>query len=106
MQTIATLSLALLLAAVATPAQALTCRSWNRFGPDQRAANIDRMISNAVGGSGGRSYQIDRGSVGRCLQDQSRNIEYDFDGACSDSRSADMQALNKIFKDYIWSCAG
>ena len=106
MKTIAILALALVVAAVATPARALTCNSWSRLGPDQRAATIQRMISNAVEGSGGRSYHIDRSAVGRCLERAALAIGYDFDGACSDSRSAGMQALNKIFKDYIWSCAG
>ena len=55
---------------------------------------------------GGRQYQVDRGAVARCLQGNARSIEYDFDGACADSRTAGMQALNRIFKEYIWSCAG
>ena len=32
------------------------------------------------------------------------NREYDFDDACADSRTAGMQALNNVFKDYLWSC--
>ena len=91
--------------ALAAPAQATTCRSWARMGPAEKSASIDRMISSAIGGSGGRQYSVDRGAVGRCLESKARSIEYDFDGACADSRSAGMQALNRIFKDYIWSCA-
>ena len=74
--------------------------------PDQKAATIDRKIQGAVAGSGGRQYHIDRGAVARCLQSSARSIEYDFDGACADSRTASMQALNRIFKEYIWTCAG
>jgi hypothetical protein len=64
------------------------------------------MIESAVSGSGGRQYQVDRGAIARCLQGYAQAIEDDFDGACADSRSAGMQTLNRIFKDYIWSCAG
>jgi hypothetical protein len=97
------LVLVLLLAA---PVHAISCRQWDRMGPDQKSATIYRMIDGAVSGSGGRQYGVDRGAVGRCLEGHARSIEYDFDGACADSRSASMQALNRIFKDYIWSCAG
>ena len=90
----------------AIPSHAISCRQWDRMGPDQKAASIDRMIDNAVAGSGGRQYQVDRGAVGRCMDGYAQSISYDFDGACADSRSAGMQALNKIFKDYIWTCAG
>ena len=90
----------------ATQSHAISCRPWERMGPDQKAATIDRMIGNAVHGSGGRQYRVDRGAVGRCLEGYAQPIQYDFDGACADSRTASMQALNKIFKDYIWTCAG
>ena len=91
---------------LASPVQAITCGQWDRMGAGQKSATIDRMIQSTVSGSGGREYQIDRGAVGRCLQGHARSIEYDFDGACADARTAGMQALNRIFKDYIWTCAG
>ena len=95
-----------LVLASASPVHAISCKQWERMAPAQKSATIDRMSQGAVSGSGGRQYQIDRGAVGRCLQGNARSIEYDFDGACADSRSAGMQALNRIFKEYIWSCAG
>ncbi len=91
---------------LASPVHAIGCREWDRMGAGQKSATIDRMIQGAVSGSGGRQYRIERGAVGRCLQGYARSIEYDFDDACADSRTAGMQALNRIFKDYIWSCAG
>ncbi len=100
------LTVALVLLLAASPVQAISCKQWERMAPAQKSASIDRMIQGAVSGSGGRQYQIDRGAVGRCLQGNARSIEYDFDGACADSRSAGMQALNRICKEYIWSCAG
>jgi hypothetical protein len=31
-------------------------------------------------------------------------MSYDFDDVCSDSRSAGMQAIQSVFKNYVWSC--
>jgi hypothetical protein len=90
---------------LAAPVHAIKCGQWKRMDAGGKSASIDRMIQNSLSGSGGRSYQIDRGALSRCLYGYAQSIEYDFDGACSDSRTADMQALNRIFKDYIWSCA-
>ena len=85
---------------------AVNCGNWDGMGPGQKIATIDRMINSAISGSKGRQYHADRAAVARCLAGYAQSIEYDFDGACSDSRSASMQALNRIFKDYIWTCAG
>ena len=98
-----------LLLAVATlvfaaPAGATRCPAWNKMGAEEKSRTVEGMIERAVAGSGARSMQVDRAAVGRCMRDQSREIEYAFDSACSDSRTASMQALNRIFKDYIWSC--
>ena len=91
---------------LASSAQAISCSNWDRMGDGQKSATIDRMISNSLAGSGGRQYQVNRGAVGRCLQGYAQSIQYEFDDACADSRTAGMQALNRIFKDYIWTCAG
>jgi hypothetical protein len=96
--------LVLLLLLLAPAAQAINCTSWERLGPGQRSATIDRMIQSTVAGSGGRSYRVDRGAVGRCLQSYAQSIAYDFDSACADPSTAGMQALNEIFKSYVWSC--
>ena len=95
----------LFLVLLAQPASAITCQQWGRLGPDQKVATIDRMIQSAISGSGGRSYQVNRGAIGRCLASQARSIEYDFDDVCSDPRTAGMNALDNLFKNYIWSCA-
>ena len=94
----------LLLLLLAQPAFAITCKQWERLGPDQKAATIDRMIESAISGSRGRSYQVNRGAIGRCLTSRAPSIEYDFDDVCSDSRTAGMNALDNAFKNYIWTC--
>ena len=91
---------------LAPPALAITCTQWGRLGAQQKAVTIDRMIQSAISGSGGRSYQVNRAAIGRCLQSRSRSIEYAFDDVRSDSRTAGMNALNTTFKNYIWDCAG
>jgi hypothetical protein len=95
-------SLALIL--FATPAAAIDCRTWNRLSPDQKETAVYDLIESAVSGSRGRQYQVNRGAIERCMQRSVRNITISFDDACADSRSAGKQALNNLFKNYIWGC--
>ena len=85
-------------------ASAMSCRDWNRLSYDQKPMTIDAMIQDAISGQGGRSYQVNRNAISRCLQGRSREIEIEFDDACSSTRTSGGQALNNIFKHYIWSC--
>jgi len=98
----AALPLALVL--VATHAAAMDCRSWGRIPPDQKQDAVYDLIQTAVSGSRGRQYQVNRGAIERCLQRNARNIANDFDDACANPRSAGMQALNRLFKNYVWTC--
>ncbi len=93
----------LMLIVFTSPAAAVNCRHWERLGPGQKEAAIYDLIETAVSGSRGRQYQVNRGAIERCLQGNARNIAYDFDDTCADS-GAGMQALNRLFKDYIWTC--
>jgi hypothetical protein len=88
----------------ATPAAAIDCRTWGRLGPDQKETAVYDLIEAAVSGSRGRQYQVNRGAIERCLQRNVRNIVYDFDDTCADSRRANKQALNTLFKNYVWTC--
>ena len=96
------ISLALVLSA--TPAAAINCRTWERLGPGQKEAAVYDLIETSVSGSRGRQYQVNRGAIERCLQRNARNIASDFDDTCADSSRAGMQALNTLFKNYIWTC--
>ena len=87
----------------ASAASAMSCRDWNRLG-GQKASAVDEMIRDTLAGQRGRSYGVNRGAIERCLYGEARNIEYDFDDTCANSRTASMQALNVLFKNYIWSC--
>lgn len=100
---VATLALAFL--ASASPASAIDCHEWLRLGDDQKMAAIDGMIGELVGSSGKvRQYDVHRGAIGRCLGQNAVQMSYEFDDVCSDSRSADMQAIQRVFKSYVWSC--
>jgi hypothetical protein len=95
-------SLALII--LATPAAAIDCRTWGRLGPGQKEAAVYDLIEATVSGSRGRQYQVNRGAIERCLQRKANNIAYDFDDTCADSSRAGKQALNTLFKNYVWSC--
>ena len=101
------ISLAMIFALLEAPAaQAIDCSTWSQLGPLQRRATLDRMIRDAVAGSEERSYRIDRGTLGRCLQSSARSIATDVGAACSEAHSSRVQEPNRIFKSYIWSCVG
>jgi hypothetical protein len=91
---------------LAQPATAMKCSQWTRLSDEQKYQAISRMVDDAIAGQRGRQYRVNRNAIGRCLDSQIQNIFYDFDDTCADSRRAGMQALNNIFKGYIWSCAG
>ncbi len=99
------IALALPLVPVA-PAEAMSCQTWTRLDEAGRRASIDRMIESAIAGQGGRSYNVNRSAIRRCLESRSRDMYYDFEDTCADARTAGMQAINRLFKDYIWNCVG
>jgi hypothetical protein len=99
------LALALVAAASAASAATIGCREWLRQSDSQKLATIDGMIGDLVGSSGKvRQYEVSRGALGRCLSENADQMAYDFDDVCSDSRTADMQAIQRVFKNYVWSC--
>jgi hypothetical protein len=89
---------------LAAPASAVTCPNWVRLGGEQRAATIDGMIQRVVRSQVAQQYNVSKQRVARCLERSAQRIEDDFDDACSDRRTAGMQALNNIFNKYVWSC--
>ena len=87
-------------------ASAQSCRAWLRLNAAQREATIHGMIDDALRSNRSRQYDINRAAVGHCLLENAPQMAIDFDGVCSDSRTADMQAIHRVFKTYVWSCAG
>jgi hypothetical protein len=97
------LSVSVILTA-ASPALATSCQQWRRMGEDQRWDRVYRMIDDAIAGQRGRQYQANRAAIGRCLERQVESMYYDFDDTCAEAETAGSQAINRIFKSYIWSC--
>ena len=97
-------ALAVGLVANAGRAAEISCREWLRLDPTQKEAAIDEMIGQLIGGQRVRQYGVNRGALGRCLYEAVPDMAIDFDDACSDSRTAGMQAIPARFKNYVWSC--
>lgn len=97
--------LALGLVAAANLASAIDCREWSRLDVPRKEAAIDAMIADMLQGQKVRQYDVHRGALGRCLSERAYQMELDFDDVCSDSRTADKQAIQRIFKTYVWSCS-
>jgi hypothetical protein len=84
----------------------LECGSWRRLSQDQKLQAIDRTINDLISGSLGREYtSINRTETGRCLKNYRYQMVDDFDELCDRGTRADLQALNRTFRSYVWSCA-
>ena len=75
-----------------------------RMNDDQRWDRIYRMIDDAMTGQRARQYQVNRAAIGRCLEGYVESMYWDFTDTCEDTRTARGGAINRIFKNYIWSC--
>jgi hypothetical protein len=90
--------------ALAPTASAYSCQQWSRLSPAGKSAEVEAMIEDALNSQRGRSYQVNRNAIGRCLYARARDIQYAFDDVCYDERTAGMQAISNTFKNYVWSC--
>lgn len=96
--------LLILVTALPVSARGIRCSTWDRLGPTEKSQEISFLIDELVQGSGGREFRVNRASISRCLERQSRNIQYEFDDICSEGKRAGLQALNNAMKSYVWSC--
>ena len=94
--------LALLL--VALPAHAFNCRQWTRMDPAQREQTLIQETKSRVYGQAAKKYNVSKPRIERCMMGMLGRISYDIDDTCADSRTADMQALNRILTNYIVAC--
>ena len=95
-------SLALIL--LAMPAAAIDWRRGKQMNLGQQETAVYNLIDTTLGGNRGREYQVNRGAIQRCLEQNVINIANDFDDTCSDGGRAGMQALHTLFTNYIWTC--
>jgi hypothetical protein len=91
-------------AVATTPAHATECRDWNRLSESGKWNRIDRMIGDAIAGPSGRTYEVNRNAIGRCLDNNAQSMFWDFDDLCGDPDTARMNAIRARFKQYIWTC--
>ena len=85
-------------------AHATGCGEWNRMSDAKKWDRIDRMIDDAISGQRGRSYQVNRNAIGRCLSSHSEDMIWDFNDLCADPDTAGMRAIHGRFKGYLWTC--
>ncbi len=104
--TLRLLLLAAMLVWVIAPstADATGCQEWNRMSDSRKWDRIDRMIDDVISGQKGRSYQVNRNAIARCLTDYSQDMFLDFSDLCADASTASMSAIRAKFKNYIWMC--
>ena len=84
-------------------AEAVSCRDWDRMSDSAKRQTVAIMIQDAVQSSAAGQYRVSPARVARCLEGQINAILNDFDDTCF-AGSAGLQALNNIFRSYIWSC--
>lgn len=99
---------ALLLLAVAlllpVPAHAIHCSEWTRLSYEQKIGVIYQMTEDALGSPQVQQSGVNRMKLARCLQDQAGILVDEFDYLCAQGQSVSMDALNRTFKTYAWSC--
>jgi hypothetical protein len=93
-----------IVATAASPASATSCQAWRRLTEPQRWDRVYRMIDDAIAGQDGRELRVNRAAIGRCLERRAESMYWDFDDTCADSGTAGSQAINRLFKRYIWNC--
>ena len=102
------LGVACALALAQSPARAaeLRCVEWRRLGAEQMDARLRERIDAAVRSPEERQIKIDSGALHRCLEAEAARIRDAFDDACAEGVEADLEALERIFRDYVATCEG
>ena len=85
-------------------AAATGCREWNRMSEASQRDRVERMIADAIASQRGRSYQVNRNAIGRCLEANADNMYWDFGDRCSNPSTAHKSAIRTRFKWYVWNC--
>jgi hypothetical protein len=85
---------------------AMSCDRWRKLDVNEKATTVERMIDDALTGNRGRSYDVNRDAIARCLRSRAAEMATAFDDVCSNSRTASKQAIRDMFDTYVWSCVG
>jgi hypothetical protein len=85
----------------------MRCSSWTKLTEDQKLQTIDGLIEDAISSSADRKYDsftFKRARISRCLERYRPQLVDDFDELCAQRMRADLQAMNRTFRTYTWSC--
>ncbi len=85
----------------------MRCSSWTKLTEDQKLQTIDGLIEDAISSSADRkfdSFTFKRARISRCLEHYRPQLVDDFDELCAQRMRADLQAMNRTFRTYTWSC--
>ena len=96
------------LALAPSPARAaeLRCAEWRRLDAEQKDARLRERIDAALRSPEEREIESEAGALRRCLEAEAARIRDAFDDACAEGLETDLEVLNRIFRDYVASCAG
>lgn len=97
---------AALVLALADSAEAMRCTEWQSLTPEQKETALDDMAAKRLQSGVESEWNVDTGSVARCLAERRQEIMDAFDDACAEGERAAMDALDRIFMQYLRSCAG
>jgi len=85
----------------------MRCSSWTKLTEDQKLQTIEGLIEDAISSSAGWKYDsftFKRARISRCLERYRTQLVDDFDALCAQRTRADLQAMNRTFRTYTWSC--
>jgi hypothetical protein len=102
-----TVLIALLSLALASPASAFfKCKSWTRLDDEQKTELLEQQTDKTLEGNVARQYQVNRVTIRKCMIRYIPEMRDQFDGICAEGKSASLQALNREFERYLFSCVG
>ena len=82
----------------------MRCTEWTRVAVAAQTDVLHELIRDEIYAQDKRKYQINRAALERCLVGFVREMQGDFDYACSEGQKAPMDVLDQIFKRYISRC--
>ena len=84
----------------------MRCSARTSLTEGQRLQTVDQLIEDAIRSPEYRKYvSFDRARIRRCLERHRPQLLDDFDEPCARRNRSDLQAMNRTFKTYTWSCA-
>jgi hypothetical protein len=100
------LGFALCLALAAPADAALRCRNWDELDDGQKSEELEAEIERVLNSNTAQQYQVNRVTIRKCLQRKIPDMQDQFDGICAEGKSAPMNALEKEFERYLYTCVG